>query len=92
MAKAIITFRLMPEAPDVDLVSIREKALDIAKKHGSIGQMQAKEEPIAFGLNAVLILAMYTVENSNFEAIAEEMGKIPGVQSAEIGNMDLALG
>lgn len=92
MAKAIITFKLMPESPDVDLEPIKEEALKIAKKAGSIGEMQAKEEPIAFGLKAVLIMAMYTVEGSDFDGIAEKMGKIGKVQSAEVAKMDLALG
>ena len=92
MAKAVITFKLMPESPEADLGAITEKALVIAKKHGAIGEMQAKEEPIAFGLKAVLILGMYTVETSDFEKIAEEMGTIAQVQSAEVAKMDLALG
>ena len=92
MAKAIITFKLMPESPDVDLKKIRDKALIIAKKNGSIGEMQSKEEPIAFGLNAVLILAMYQVEGTDFEKIAEDMQEIEQVQSAEVAKMDLALG
>ena len=92
MAKAIITFRLMPESPEIELGPIRENALAIAKKYGAIGEMQAKEEPIAFGLKAVLIMAMYTVEGSDFDAIAVEMGKILGVQSSEVAKMDLALG
>ncbi|MBI2112855.1 hypothetical protein HYT52_04935 [Candidatus Woesearchaeota archaeon] len=92
MAKAIITFKLMPESPDVDLGPIKEKALAIAKSHGSIGEMQVKEDPIAFGLIAVLILAMYQVEGTEFDKIAEEMAKIPEVQSSEVARMDLALG
>ena len=92
MARAIITFKLMPESPDIDLAPIREQALAIAKEQGAIGQMQAKEDPIAFGLKAVLILGMYTVEGSDFDAIAEKMGNISGVQSAEVAKMDLALG
>ena len=92
MAKAVVTFKLMPEAPDVDLASIKKKALAIAKDAGSIGQMQAKEDPIAFGLVAVLILAMFEVEGTEFDAIAEEMGKLAGVQSSEVAKMDLALG
>ena len=92
MAKAVITFKLMPESPEVNLNQIKEKALVIAKKHGAIGEMQAKEEPIAFGLKAVLILGMYVVEKSDFEKIAEEMGTIAQVQSAEVAKMDLALG
>ena len=92
MARAIITFKLMPESPDTDLEPIKKKALEIAKENGSIGEMQAREDPIAFGLKAVLILAMYEIEGSDFEKIAEQMKKIEHVQSAEVGNMDLALG
>ncbi|MBI4151465.1 elongation factor 1-beta [Candidatus Woesearchaeota archaeon] len=92
MAKAIITFKLMPESVDVDLEKIKEKALAIAKDAGAIGQMQSKEEPIAFGLVAVLILAMYEVGNADFDGIAAKMAEIEDVQNAEVAKMDLALG
>lgn len=82
----------MPESPEVDLEPIKEKAKKIAQKHGAIGSLVVKEEPIAFGLKAVLILVMYVVEGADFEKIAEEMGTIPDVQNAEIAKMDLALG
>ena len=92
MARAIITFKIMPESPDVNLEPIKEKAQAIAKEHGALGQMLVKEEPIAFGLIAVLVLAMYNVEDSDFDAIANLMSEIPEVQSAEVAKMDLALG
>ncbi|HLD73118.1 MAG TPA: elongation factor 1-beta [Candidatus Nanoarchaeia archaeon] len=92
MAKAIITFKLMPESPEVNLAPIKEKARAIAKEAGAIGEMQVKEDPIAFGLKAVLVLAMYTVEGNDFDAIAAKMGQIEGVQSSEVAGMDLALG
>ncbi len=92
MAKAVITFKLMPESPDVDLSPIKQKAQEIAKKSGALGETQAKEEPIAFGLKAVLILAMYNVEDQDFEGIAAKMQAIPEVRSAEVAKMDLALG
>mgnify|MGYP001612834260 CR=1 FL=1 len=92
MAKAIITFKLMPESPDVDLEAIKVQALKIAEEAGAIGQMQSKIEPVAFGLKAVLILAMYDVEGADFDAIAQKMSEIEGVQNAEVAKMDLALG
>ncbi len=92
MGKAIITFKLMPKSVEVDLNPIKEKALKIAEEAGSIGEMQAKEDPIAFGLKAVLVLAMYEVEGSNFDEIAAKMGEIENVQSSEVAKMDLALG
>jgi elongation factor 1-beta len=92
MAKAIITFKLMPESPEVDLVPIKDKALEIAREAGSIGEMQSKEDPIAFGLKAVLVLAMYEVEGGDFEATAAKMQEIENVKSAEVAKMDLAMG
>jgi len=92
IGKAIVTFKLMPTSVDVDLTPIREKALEIAKEAGSIGEMQSKEEPIAFGLKAVLVLAMYEVEGADFDKIATKMGEIENVLNAEIAKMDLALG
>ena len=92
MGKAVITFKLMPESVDVDLEPIQKKAFQIAKEAGAIGEMQTKIEPVAFGLKAILVLAMYEVEGSDFEAIANKMGELEGVQSSEIAKMDLALG
>jgi elongation factor 1-beta len=92
MGKAIITFKLMPESIEVDLGPIKKKAESIAREAGAIGEMQVKEDPIAFGLKAVMVLAMYDVEGSDFDTIAVKMGEIKGVQSSEVAKMDLALG
>lgn len=82
----------MPKSVKENLDNIKNKALEIAKEAGSIGEMQANEEPVAFGLKAVMIMAMYTVESSDFDGTAGKMSKIKGVQSAEVAKMDLALG
>ena len=82
----------MPESPEVDLEPIKEEAKKIAQEAGAIGEMMVKEEPIAFGLKAVLVLAMYEVEGSDFDGIAAKMQELENVQSAEIAKMDLALG
>jgi len=82
----------MPESPDVDLSPIKKKAEEIVKENGALGATQVKEDPIAFGLKAVLVMGMFTVEDKDFDAIAAAMNKIPGVQSAEVSKMDLALG
>ncbi|MBS3126708.1 hypothetical protein J4228_00930 [Candidatus Woesearchaeota archaeon] len=92
MARAVITFKLMPEAPDTNLELIKKEAMRMARDAGALGEMQVKEDPIAFGLKAVLVLAMYQVEGADFDAIAEQMKDIEHVQSAEVARMDLALG
>jgi elongation factor 1-beta len=93
MANAVITFKLMPESPEVDLEAIKDKAKAIAKENGSMGDMLVEEQPIAFGLKAVLVKAMYKVEEEkDFDAIAAKMKDIENVQTAEVAGMDLPLG
>ena len=93
MGNAVVTFKIMPESPDVDLEPIKEQALTIAKKYGAKGEMQAKIEPIAFGLKQLLIYGMYDMtDEQDFDEVSGEMTKIEGVSNAEVANMDLAMG
>lgn len=93
MSNAIITFKIMPESPDVDLEAVKEEAMNVAKENGAKGDMQSDINPIAFGLKELLIYAMYEVSDSaDFDGIAEKMQAIEGVNSAEIAKMDLAMG
>ena len=93
MANAVITFKIMPVSPEVDLESIKEEAFVIAKENGSKGEMQAEISPVAFGLKELRVLAMYeVVDGKDYDAIASQMQDIEGVQSAEIASMDLPMG
>ncbi len=92
MARAVITFKIMPEQPDTNLEPIKKHAQAVAKKHGAIGDTKATEEPFAFGLKIVRVLAMFNVDDQDFDVIAAEMTTVDGVQSAEVEKMDLALG
>jgi len=93
MGNAIITFELMGASPDLNLEPIKEQALEIAKEAGAKGNMEAKIEPVAFGLQKVIIMAMYAVSDEmDFDAIAEKMGTIEGVNDAKVAKMDLAMG
>ncbi len=93
MANAIVTFKIMPESPEVNFESIEQEALKIAKEFGSKGDMQSKIEPLAFGLKQILIYAMYEMnDDKDFDQISNAMAKIDEVSTVEIINMDLAMG
>ncbi|MFW6378919.1 MAG: elongation factor 1-beta [Nanoarchaeota archaeon] len=93
MGNAVVTFKIMPESPEIDLEQVKEKSLEIAKKHGAKGELQAKIEPIAFGLKQVLIYGMYEMsDDKDFDDITAEMATVEGVNVAEVANMDLAMG
>ena len=91
-SKAVITFKMMPTSPEVNLEDIQKAAQALIVSKGAIGETKTLTEPIAFGLSAVKVLAMFDVEGADFDKIAEELNKIENVQSAEVAKMDLALG
>ena len=86
MAKAIITFKLMPESVDIDLEPIKEKALTIAKEAGSVGQMQSRIDPIAFGLKAVIAFFEWP-EEKELEEVEEAFKNIENVNSIQITDL-----
>lgn len=92
MAKAVVTFKLMPETPEVDYESIAAKALEITKSEGAIGEQRSEIEPIAFGLKCVKVLGMFDVDSNDFEAISAKLAELEGVTTAEVAKMDLAMG
>lgn len=93
MANAIVTFNIMPESPEVEFAPIVEKALQIAKEFGAKGELRTREEPLAFGLKSIKVMAMYLVtDDLDTDSIAEKMQELEGVQSAEVEKFDLAMG
>lgn len=94
MGNAVVTFKLMPQSPETDVEAIKVAAEKIAKEAGAKGNTQTKIEPIAFGLQQVLVLGMYEMnDDTNFDAICDKMkAEIKEVNQVEIANMDLALG
>jgi translation elongation factor aEF-1 beta len=92
-SNAIVTFEVMPESPESDFEGIKTKAEAIAKEHGAKGEMISKIEPLAFGLQKVIIMAMYEMnDDMDFDSISGAMAKIEGVSNASVAKMDLAMG
>ena len=83
----------MPESPESDVESLKEKLLNIVKEAGAKGEMQVKIEPVAFGLKKILIYAMFEVgDGKDFDSICDKMMTIEEVGNAVVANMDLAMG
>jgi len=93
MANVIVTFKIMPDSVEIDLDSIKEKAIAIAKESGAKGNVASEINPIAFGLKELKVLGMFGDENGlDADAIAAKIGEIEGVQSSEVVSADLAMG
>ena len=94
MANAIVTFKIMPESPDVDMESVAEQAKKILANHKAKGDVKHKIEPVAFGIKHVYLYAMFetTDEGNDYDAMQAEFAKIEGVADSSLEKIDLAMG
>lgn len=80
MGKVIITFKVMPESPETDLEKLKK---DIKALTGAGEVKDFKEEPLAFGLKALIVLSVFPDEGGIAEKAEAALAKIEGVQSVE---------
>lgn len=78
MGEVAITYRLMPKDLEVDLDSLKKRALEILGEHRF---HSSEEKPIAFGLKALEITAIVEEVEGLGERIEEGLRSIEGVQS-----------
>ncbi|MGB9748436.1 MAG: elongation factor 1-beta [Candidatus Woesearchaeota archaeon] len=90
MARVIVTIRIMPESPEQDLNAIEQEAV---KELKTLGLEFGKKEvqPIAFGLNALIIYAIQDEALGSLN-IEERLSKIEGVNSVEVIDVRRAVG
>ena len=90
MGTALLKIKLMPSSPSVNLEEIKEKAKEIVEENQG-RNCRFEEEPIAFGLNA--IMTYFDIDESNeIEPIEKEFEKIENVASVQVLDMRRAFG
>ncbi len=92
MAKAIITVKIMPTSPDVDLVKLEEQAKEKIVIYAGEGDTKTIIEPVAFGLNSVSIIFVAEESQGSPDTVSEAIETLEGVNSAEISDVRRALG
>ena len=91
MAQVIITVKLMPVDVDVDLSKLEKSASkEIEKFGGKIGRVT--QEPIAFGLKALMISFFSDESKSNLDPLEESLRNVTDVESVDIVEVRRALG
>ena len=91
MAQVVVTMKIMPESPDVDLGAIEEQAKKhVAEFGGEVGKIV--QEPIAFGLKAVNVYFTMDEDKGSTEALEEQVATVEGVNSVEVTDVRRALG
>lgn len=92
MAKAVVTVKIMPESPNIDLVELEKKAKKVIADFVGKGETRSSEEPIAFGLKALKIIFVMDENKGSPDPVAEKIATLEGVNSAEIIDVRRAIG
>ena len=92
MAQVVITLKIMPSSPQIDLGNIEQKAKAKIVDFSQNDEMKSEQEPIAFGLKALKITFVMDENNGSTDALEESIKGIKGVNSVETIDVRRAIG
>ncbi|WP_202319018.1 elongation factor 1-beta [Archaeoglobus neptunius] len=87
MGSVVMKIRVMPSDVDVNLDEVLEKIKNIQME--GVELRDSAIQPIAFGLKALVLMAVMPDTGGVGDRYIEEIGKIDGVESVEIEDMEL---
>ena len=82
MGEVLTTMKIMPDSPDIDLEAIKATIKDSMPEGAEIHDIA--EEPIAFGLVAIILNFITEDGEGGSEAVEEMVQAIDGVASFEV--------
>ena len=91
MGITLIKIKIMPSSPEVNLKKIEEKAKVIIEKNKGT-RINFVEEPIAFGLKAIIAGFEQDENSGELEPIEKDLRKIKEVNSVEVIDIRRAFG
>ncbi|MGV8086008.1 MAG: elongation factor 1-beta [Candidatus Woesearchaeota archaeon] len=92
MGTAIVTLRIMPESPSIDLKHIEHEALKLICEFSDDRPKKTDVQPVAFGLQSVNITFLMDEKKGGTDALEEKISKIEGIQSVECTDVRRIIG
>jgi elongation factor 1-beta len=83
MGDVAAKIKVMPESVDTNLAELKEK-LKAAIPAGANLHGDIVEEPIAFGLKALIVTLIVNDQEGGTEAVEEAFAKIPGAENVKV--------
>jgi translation elongation factor aEF-1 beta len=90
MGTVSVKIKILPESPEADFEKLKETAKKIVEEKGGTN-CHFEEEPIAFGLKALITIFDWLEEN-DVEKVEQELGKIENINSVQLIDMRRAIG
>lgn len=92
MANAVVTVKIMPASPEVDLEKVKEKALAEITAFNEGKETKTSIEDVAFGLKALNIIFVMDEAKGSPDPVAEKIATYEEVNSAEVTDVRRAVG
>jgi len=92
MAKVVVSLKIMPESPEIDLYCVKKDVMKRIVAFAGETETKTEIEPIAFGLEALKILFVMDEDIGSTEKLEQEVEKIAGVNSVEVIDVRRAVG
>jgi elongation factor 1-beta len=90
MANVLVTIKIMPESPDVDLGTVANGA---SARIAAVGLLMKTEQlPIAFGLKALMLTFLMDEAKGSTEPLENELAGLQGVGSVDVTDVRRAIG
>jgi elongation factor 1-beta len=92
MASVVVTLKIMPKSPDVDLKAVEEKIKSEIVAFAGEGETKTEVEPVAFGLKALKIIFVMDEAKGSTEPLEKKIQEVEGVNSVEVTDVRRAIG
>ena len=92
MADVIVMLRVMPDGPNADLQEMQKACEAKIREFGSNIIHSVTQEPIAFGLKALVFVFLINEQKSDMEKLEVSIKTIANVNSAEVVDVRRAIG
>ena len=91
MATVVVTLKIMPDSPETDVDGLIASASEeINNFGGNVGK--ACSEPVAFGLNAGVVLFTIPEEKGSTDELEKKISGIAGVSSVQVTDVRRTIG
>ena len=92
MAQVVVTLKIMPQSPEVNLSELEGKAKKEIIKFCDSKEFRTEIQPVAFGLKALVILFVMDEKIGSTEALEQKISQLDGVESVEVPDVRRAVG
>jgi len=92
MPQVVVTLKIMPESPEVNLGNIETEAKTKILDFSQTKEIKIEQEPIAFGLIALKIIFVMDESKGSTDSLEEQIKAISGVNSVDTVDVRRAIG